>query len=144
MNAFEQVKSLTMISKVEAIVYLFRTQFPESLVDLKPWIKDNKTKEFSDPNSIDISFNFPDSSLSCRCRSVLMQIKIYQDGEQQNYQATGIDLSGFKAYQEQWRFSTVGNWDFFGTSRPSPGAQKLLRRVCDQVLQLFDNSFEAV
>ncbi len=140
MNAFEQVKSLAMISKIEAIVYSFRSEFPECLADLKPWVKNDKTKQFRDPNSIDIGFHFPDANFSSRCRSILMQVKIHRDSEQQNYEALGIKLSGYEACQEQWRFSTIGSWEFLGISKPTLQAQELLKQVCCQILQLFDNS----
>ncbi|NEO29242.1 MAG: hypothetical protein F6K36_02040 [Symploca sp. SIO3C6] len=110
MNAFEQVKSLAMITKIEAIVYSFRSKFPECLADLEPWVKNYETKLFSDPNSIDIGFHFPHANFSCRCRSILMQVRIQRNSEQQDYKALGIQLSGYEAYQEQWQFSTIGYW----------------------------------
>ena len=143
MNAFEQIKSLAMISKVEAIVYSFRSEFPECLADLKPWVKNDETRQFSDPDSIDIAFNFPDANFSCRCRSILMQVRIHRNSERQDYQAVGIQLSGYEAYREQWKFSTIGYWEFLGVSKPTSEAQKLLRQVCCQILELFDNSHSA-
>ena len=143
MNAFEQVKSLAMISKVEAIVYSFRSEFPECLADLKPWVKNDETKQFSDPNSIDIGFHFPDANLSCRCRSILMQVRIHRNSSQQDYKAVGIELSGYEAYREQWQFSTIGYWEFSGASKPTSQAQELLKQVCRRILQLFDNSQSA-
>ncbi len=143
MNAFEQVKSLAMISKVEAIVYSFRSQFPECIADLKPWVRNDETKYFSDPNSIDIGFHFPNANFSCRCRSILMQVKIRLNSEQQDYKAVGIELSGYEAYREQWQFSTIGYWQFSGASKPTSQAQELLKQVCCQILQLFDNSQSA-
>ena len=107
MNAFEQVKSLAMITKVEAIVHSFKSQFPISLVDLKPWVDNEETKLFNDPNSIDIGFHFSKFNFACCCRSILMQVKIYRDSEEENYKAIGIELSGFEAFQEQWRFTTI-------------------------------------
>ncbi|MEM8718558.1 MAG: hypothetical protein AAGE84_04520 [Cyanobacteria bacterium P01_G01_bin.39] len=138
MNAFEQVKSLAMISKVEAIVHLFRIEFPECLADLKPWVQTKETEKFEDPSSIDIAFHFPDANLSCRCQSVLMQLKIHQDLNQQYYQAIGIRLSGYAAYQEQWQFSTVGYWEFSGMFKPEIVAQEQFKRICCQTLQLFN------
>lgn len=36
MNAIEQATNLMMISKIEAIVYLFKSKFPDINADLKP------------------------------------------------------------------------------------------------------------
>ena len=69
-----------------------------------------------------------------------MQVKIYRDSEQQDYKAVGIELSGFEAFQEQWRFSTIEYWEFSGKSQPKPEAQELLKQVCSQILQLFNPS----
>jgi hypothetical protein len=142
-NALEQVKSLAMISKIEAIVYLFRAEFPQCLADLKPWIKDDETEKFSDPDSIDIGFHFPDLHFSCRCRSILMQVRIHQNPEQQDYRAIGIELSGYEAYQKQWQLSTIEYWKFSGISQPTAVAQEQLKQVCRQILQLFGDAQSA-
>ena len=57
MNAFEQAKSLMMVSKIEAILHLFRVQFPEIIADLKPWLNNEETEYFEDSNSIDIGLS---------------------------------------------------------------------------------------
>ncbi|MEM8832083.1 MAG: hypothetical protein AAGE96_22420 [Cyanobacteria bacterium P01_G01_bin.19] len=134
MNAFEQIKSLAAIGKIEAVVYLFRREFPEVLEDLKPWIKNNEAKQFSDPDSIDIGFHFPNNSRSCRCHTILMQIKLNPSGDR----AIGINLSGYGAYQEQWQFSTIEYWEFSGMSTPTLEAQMLLKKICHQILELFN------
>ncbi|MEO0842926.1 MAG: hypothetical protein AAF063_29030 [Cyanobacteria bacterium J06643_5] len=128
-----------MISKIEAIVYLFRSEFPGCLVDLKPWVKNDETKQFNDPNSIDIGFHFRNPSVSCQCRSILMQVKINRDLEQEAYKAVEIELLGYETYQEQWQFSTIESWKFSGESKPKSEAQELLKQVCYRILQLFNN-----
>ena len=139
MNAFEQIQSLTMISKIEAMVHLFRSEFPECFADLKPWAKNDETKQFKDPNSIDIGFHFRNPNFSCQCRSILMQVRINGDLEQEVYKAVEIELLGYEAYQEQWQFSTVESWEFSGVCKPKSEAQELLKQVCLQILQLFNN-----
>ena len=134
MNAFEQIKSLEAIGKIEAVVYLFRREFPEVLADLKPWIKSNEAKQFSDPDSIDIGFHFPDASYPCRCRTVLMQIKLNKESDR----VIGINLSGYGAYEEQWQFSTVEYWEFSGISTPTLATQMLFKKICHQILELFN------
>ena len=138
MNALEQVKSLEMISKVEAIAYLFRREFPECIADLKPWIQTEETQKFCDPNSIDLAFYFSDSNFACQCQSILMQVKIDPNSSQSEYRVTGIKLSGYAAYQEQWQFSTTGYWEFIGISKPIIVAQRQIKSICRQILNLFN------
>ncbi|MEO1429996.1 MAG: hypothetical protein AAFV71_13215 [Cyanobacteria bacterium J06633_8] len=139
MNAFEQIKSLTMISKIEAIVYLFTSEFPECFADLKPWAKNDETKQFNDPNSIDIGFHFGNPNFCCHCCSILMQVRINRDSKNEVYKAVEIELLGYEAYQEQWQFSTIESWEFSGQSKPKSEAQEILKQVCSQILQLFNN-----
>ena len=140
MNAIKQITSLEMMSKVEAIVFSFRKRFPESLADLKPWINSTETQQFNDPNSIDIGFYFPTLHSSCQCRSILMQVKIQREADHQECKVLGIQLSGYEAYREQWQFSTIGAWSFSGATIPMLEAQDLLKKVCCQILQLFNSS----
>ena len=124
MNAFEQVKSLAMISKVEAIVYSFRSQFPECIADLKPWVRNDETKYFSDPNSIDIGFHFPNANFSCRCRSILMQVKIRLNSEQQDYKAVG---KGFHCPENRQRWCP--DRSLCGVRRIGPGPARHLEKL---------------
>ena len=140
MNAIKQITSLEMMSKVEAIVYSFRQRFPESIADLKPWINSTETQKFKDSDSIDIGFYLPNFHAPCQCRSILMQVKIQRVDDCQECKVLGIQLSGYEAYREQWQFSTIGYWAFSGLSVPTPEAQGLLKKVCCQILQLFDSS----
>ncbi len=66
MNAIEQATNLKMISKIEAMVYLFKSKFPEAKVDLKPWLQNANTEKHQDKNSIDIGFHFPNLDFSCQ------------------------------------------------------------------------------
>ncbi|MEL6438970.1 MAG: hypothetical protein AAFQ80_06925 [Cyanobacteria bacterium J06621_8] len=139
MNAFEQIKSLEAIGKIEAVVHLFRVEFPECLADLKPWIQSEENIQQNDPNSIDIGFHFPDVNYACSCRSILMQVKVHRDS-QYGERAIGICLAGYGAYQEQWQFSTVEYWEFSGMSKPKIKAQETLKKVCRRILELFNAS----
>ncbi|NJO40255.1 MAG: hypothetical protein HC769_11165 [Cyanobacteria bacterium CRU_2_1] len=38
MNANEQANSIERVSKIAAVVNLFRSQFPEASADLRPWV----------------------------------------------------------------------------------------------------------
>jgi hypothetical protein len=39
---------------------------------------------------------------------------------------------------QRWRFATTGRWEFWGMTLPLPDAEKKLRQICLQILQLFD------
>ena len=118
MNAFEQAKNLMMISKIEAMVYLFTSEFPDSLADLQPWLKNTETEKFVDAHSIDIGFHFSKLNFACQCRSILMQVRLKQDSPERRLKAIGIELSGYETSHQLWRFSTIGNWQFCGNSPP--------------------------
>ncbi len=61
MNAAEQANNVVVASKIASVVTLFKTQFPDARVDLKPWTNDPETREMVDPDSIDIGFPLPGS-----------------------------------------------------------------------------------
>ena len=79
MNAAQQATDITLASKIASAVSLFRIEFPDAKVDLKPWAEDRDTQELVDPDSIDFSFHFPGWSRRWQSRSVLVQIRFYQD-----------------------------------------------------------------
>ncbi|MGF1541703.1 MAG: hypothetical protein ACFCU5_14845 [Pleurocapsa sp.] len=137
MNAFEQAKSLIMISKIEAIVYLFKSEFPDSLADLKPWIKNAETEKFEDTNSIDIGFHFPQLNFPCQCRSILMQVRLDREEKNKEFKLIGIELSGYETSHQLWTFSTIGNWQFLGAFPPTIRTQEKLKKVCSQIIKLF-------
>jgi len=136
-NAIDQAKSLMMISKIEAIVHLFSSQFPNSLADLKPWSQNAETAKFENSNSIDIGFHFSKLDFPCQCRSVLMQVRLDQDFESEQLKAIGIELSGYETSDQLWQFSTIGNWQFWGDFPPTIRTQEKLKEVCYQIIKLF-------
>ncbi len=81
MNAAEQAISPETASKIAAIVNLFKQEFPDAKADLKPWMNDPDTRELVDPDSIDIGFHFPGWSPRFQSRSILVQIRLFQDPE---------------------------------------------------------------
>ena len=138
MNALEQAKSLRMISKIEAMVYLFKSEFPSIKVDLKPWLKDSNTKHYEDINSIDMGFHFPKLDYTCQCRSILIQVRLKEDSDTGDLRAIGIELSGYETLHQVWRFSTIGNWQFLGDFPPISGTQTKIKLICRQIIDLFE------
>ena len=144
MNAIEQATNLTMISKIEAIVYLFKSKFPEISVYLKPWLKNVETEKYGDKNSIDIGFHFASLNFPCQCRSILMQVKLHEDFSTGSLKAIGVELSGFEPSCPLWRFSTIGNWQFEGEFPPTIRTQEKFKQICYEIIQLFQDKNSSV
>ena len=138
MNASEQATNLELASKIATVVNLFKFEFPDAKSDLKPWKNDPETRELIDPDSIDIGFHFPGISKSWRSRSVLIQIRFYQDPINNSRRAIGLEVAGFDHRGVAWRLSTVENWSFVGESMPSPEIGEKLKQVCRQILEVFN------
>lgn len=137
MNAAEQATSLENTSKIATIVNLFKTEFPDARVDLKPWRNDPHTRTLLDPNSIDIGFHLPGWSPRYQCRSILVQIRLHSDPDSTIHRLIGLEILGFSYEGEEWRLSTVGIWTFLGRKTPVPDIQERFKRFCEQLFILF-------
>lgn len=140
MNAAEQAVNLEAASKIATVVNLFKTNFPDAKADLKPWANDPDTRELIDPDSIDIGFHFPGRSRLFQSRSILVQIRFHQDPLLKRRRAIGVEAAGFDHRGKQWRFSTVENWSFEGNSCPVPEVRDQLKRFCQDILEIFNDS----
>ncbi len=138
MNAAEQVKNFEVASKIAAVVNLFKSEFPDAKADLKPWMNDPDTQELVDPDSIDIGFHLPGWSRSLQSRSILIQIRFYQDPVDQQQRVIGIEAAGFTNLGRQWRLSTVEDWQCVGTACPTDVMQEKLKQFCRGVFELFN------
>jgi hypothetical protein len=141
-NASEQATNLELASKIATVVNLFKYEFPDAKSDLKPWKNDPETRELVDPDSIDIGFHFPGISKSWRSRSVLIQIRFYQDPISKLRRAIGVEVAAFDHRGEAWRLSTVHNWSIVGASIPSTQVEDKLKQICRQILELFNKPSE--
>ncbi len=138
MNAAEQATTIEFASKIAAVVGLFKTELPDLRVDLKPWANDPDTRDWVDPDSIDLGFHFPGVSRLFQCRSLLVQIRLYTDSETNECRVIGLDLAGFDHRGKRWGLSTIDNWAFVGEVMPDPTGRERLRRCCRQVFALFN------
>jgi hypothetical protein len=136
-NAKEITTSIAMVSKVAAIVNLFRDEFPKLRTDLAPWQQDEVTKEYIDPDSVDIGFHFPGRSPTCQCRSILVQVCVHYDAHQHPQRVSKIELAGYDHRGQCWWFSTTGGWQFLGSTIPETTQRDILRRLCCQICNLF-------
>jgi hypothetical protein len=135
LNAAEQATNLRLAGKIASAVSLFRSEFPDARVDLKPWANDLSTKDLVDPDSIDIAFHFPGWSRRWQSRSILIQIRFYNE---ENYRRViGLEAAGFDYRGKQWRLSTIEEWQIEGDVQPIPERSEQLRQYCRQVFELF-------
>ncbi|NJO44130.1 MAG: hypothetical protein HC769_36565 [Cyanobacteria bacterium CRU_2_1] len=138
MNAAEQAIGLEVATKIAAVVNLFKAQFPDARADLKPWANDPGTRDLVDPDSIDIGFHLPGWSRPFQSRSILVQIRFYEDPEAGGRRAIGIEAAGFTHLGEQWRLSTIENWQFVGATQPTDEIKEKLKLFCRQIFELFN------
>ena len=138
MNAAEQAKGWDVSTKIAACINLFKSEFPDAKPDLKPWTNDPQTRSLVDPNSIDIGFHFPGWSRKINCRSVLVQIRLHQDSEDNSHRFIGVETAGFSHVGQAWRLSTVENWQFAGQNKPVAESQERIRNFCRQIFELFN------
>jgi hypothetical protein len=136
-NAAEQAKGFEVASKIAAIVNLFKAEFPDAKADLKPWRSDPDTQELVDPDSIDIGFHLPGWSRRIQSRSILVQIRFYQDPLEDTYRLIGLEMAGFNHSGQAWRFSTVEQWQFVGNTPPTLEVQEQIKHFARQVFDLF-------
>jgi hypothetical protein len=144
-NAAQQATDITLASKIASAVSLFRSQFPDAKVDLKPWADDRDTQELVDPDSIDFSFHFPGWSRRLQSRSILVQIRFYDDAGavtdnnlfESSLNFIGLEVAGFDHRGKQWRLSTVNDWQFEGDLQPHPEIADKLKQYCRQIFELF-------
>lgn len=142
MNAAEQATSIEFASKIATVVRIFKLEFPDLRVDLKPWTNDQNTRELVDPDSIDIGLHFPGVSRLFHCRSLLLQIRFYDDPDSQLKRVIGMEVGGYDHRGKQWSFSTIHQWMFIGETVPERVQGDRLKRCCQQVFDVFSTSFE--
>ncbi len=138
MNAAEQANNLEVASKIATLVNLFKTEFPDVRADLKPWMNDPDTLEWVDPDSIDVGFHFPGRSRLFQSRSILVQIRFYQDPVEDVVRAIGVEAIGFDHKGKQWQLSTIDDWHFVGATCPAPEVGEKLKHFCKQILDIFN------
>lgn len=137
-NAAEKARSWEVTTKIAALVNLFKLEFPDAKADLQPWCNDPETLELVDPDSIDVGFHFPGWSRRFQSRSILVQVRFYQDPLENSHRLIGLEMAGFNHQGEAWRLSTVENWQLVGQSQPAVDVGEKLKHFCRQVFELFN------
>jgi hypothetical protein len=139
-NAAEQARNVVLATKIATIVNLFKTIYPAARSDLKPWLNNSDTRKLLDPDSIDVGFHFPGVSWRLKVRSILVQIRLYEDPVDGDWRAIGLEASGHDHQGERWRFSTVDNWQFVGDKIPMDDGANNLREFSRKTLEIFNHN----
>ncbi|UKO96876.1 hypothetical protein [Nostoc sp. UHCC 0870] len=139
MNANEKVNSWNMVSKIATVINLFKAEFPDSVADLSPWLKNPETEKFHDPYSVDLAFHFSRRSCLCQSYCILMQIRLSSANESAMQRIIEIELSGHDYMGQQWQFATIEHGKFHGVMLPLPEAEQKIRHICRQILSFWSN-----
>ncbi|NJN24437.1 MAG: hypothetical protein HC810_08690 [Acaryochloridaceae cyanobacterium RL_2_7] len=131
MNAAEQATSATIANKIAAIVNLFKREFVKAKPNLSPWNNDPDTREWMDPDSIDIGFNLPPGH-------TLVQLRLNSE------RLIGIEIMCFGPLgSELWKFSTIGSWEFLGSCPPPESFQTTLKEISYEIFAVFNHDPES-
>jgi hypothetical protein len=136
-NAQEKAIGLDVTVKIAAVVNLFKAEFPDAMVDFKPWCSDPDTQEWIDPHSIDLGFHFPGWSRRLQSNSILVQLRFSQDFTNKLENLIGLEVAGFNHQGMAWQVSTVDDWQFFGQFLPGQDYMQKIKNFCRQVFTLF-------
>ena len=137
-NAGESVRSVAQVRVVASIVTLVREQFPAAQPNLRPWRDDAQTRQWDEPESLDLSFHFPGWSPRLQCRSLLLQLRFQNNRGDQGLKLLGVLIRGMTYDGERWRLATVGDWSPEGSHLPQAEQATQLRQMCRDLFLLFD------
>ena len=137
-NAGESVRSVAQMRAVASIVTLVREQFPAAKPNLQPWRDDDQTRQWDEPESLDLSFHFPGWSPRLQCRSLLFQLRFQNKEADEAQKLLGVLIRGMTYDGERWRLATVGDWSPEGSHLPQAEQAAQLRQMCRDLFLLFD------
>ena len=136
-NAGESVRSVAQMRAVASIVTLVREQFPAAKPNLQPWRDDDQTRQWDEPESLDLSFHFPGWSPRLQCRSLLFQLRFQNNEGDEAQKLLGVLIRGMTYDGERWRLATVGDWSPEGSHLPQAEQAAQLRQMCRDLFLLF-------
>ena len=138
MNAAEQARSVELAQLIASALNQFRQRFPELKPNLRPWRDDAETRQWDEPESLDLSFHFPGWSPRLQCRSLLLQLRFQNNDADQGLKLLGVLIRGMTYDGERWRLATVGDWSPEGSHLPQAEQTTQLRQMCRDLFLLFD------
>ena len=137
LNAGESVRSVDQAQALASTVTLVRRQFPAAKANLTPWRDDPQTRQWTEPESLDLSFHFPGWSPRLQCRSLLMQLRFHPETAGEQRQLLGVLMRGMTYDGERWRLATVGDWQPSGSHLPQPDQVLRLQQICRELHTVF-------
>ena len=140
MNAGESVHSVARMRALASTITLVRRQFPAAQPNLSHWRDDPQTRQWSETESLDLSFHFPGWSPRLECRSLLMQLRISGERADDQPRLLGVLMRGMTYDGERWRLVTVGEWLPEGLHLPQQQQVKQLQQICRELFELFDGT----
>ncbi|MEM6423832.1 MAG: hypothetical protein AAF728_01520 [Cyanobacteria bacterium P01_D01_bin.128] len=136
MNAASQAITIELTQKIAHLAVLVRAEFPDTQVDLNPWLRDSKTQQQLDRYSIDLSFHLPRHADALACTCILMEVKFSEGLLCPGCRLSGINAWGFDRQQQQWQFSSAEQV-FSGFSIPQYLAQARFIRLTERIARIF-------
>ena len=138
MNAAEAIHSVPQAQALASSVTLVRRHFPAAKPNLRPWRDDPQTRQWTEQESLDLSFHFPGWSPRLQCRSLLLQLRLREDPRQCSSPLLGVVMRGMTYDGERWRLATVGDWQPSGSHLPQPDQVLQLQQICRDLHALFE------
>ena len=139
-NAAAAVHSLALAQTLASSVTLVRRQFPAAQPNLSPWRDDPCTRHWDEAATLDLAFDFPGWSPRLQCRSLLLQLRLKQDGEGMASSCPsllGVVMRGMTFDGERWRLATVGDWLPAGPHLPHRDQVEQLQLICRELFEVF-------
>ena len=143
LNAGESVRSVDQAQALASVITLVRQRFPAAKANLTPWRDDQQTRQWSEQDSLDLSFHFPGWSPRLQCRSLLIQLRFCGESAEAQRSLLGVLMRGMTYDGERWRLATVGEWLPEGPHLPQPDQVIQLQTICRDLFELFSGSTAA-
>ena len=143
LNAGESVRSVDQVQALASVITLVRQRFPAAKANLTPWRDDPQTRQWSEPESLDLSFHFPGWSPRLECRSLLMQLQFCPLAVEGQRSLLGVQMRGMTYDGERWRLATVGDWLPEGPHLPQADQVIQLQMICRDLFELFSGATAA-
>ena len=137
------MRSVDQAQALASVITLVRQRFPAAKANLTPWRDDPQTRQWSEPDSLDLSFHFPGWSPRLQCRSLLIQLRFFGESAEAQPSLLGVLMRGMTYDGERWRLATVGEWLPEGSHLPQPDRVIQLQMICRDLFELFSGSTAA-
>ena len=134
------MRSVDQAQALASVITLVRQRFPAAKANLTPWRDDPQTRQWSEHDSLDLSFHFPGWSPRLQCRSLLIQLRFCGESAEVQPSLLGVLMRGMTYDGERWRMATVGDWQPEGPHLPGPEQVEQLQSICRDLFELFSRS----